>query len=192
MAASAPDPTRELLPEGPLRMLAELGWQLVLLAGLASLALGVVVLSWPHATLLVVGVLFGSYLLVSGIFQVMTAFATHAFTALRVMAFISGTLSILLGLVCFRGAAQSLLLLAFWIGIGWLFRGVMLLAAAFSDPRMPGRGWHIFAGLVSLAGGVVVIDSPFSTLSVLTVYTGIWLVVMGLVETAAALKLRRA
>lgn len=148
------------------------------------------VLAWPTATLRVIGVLFGVYLLVAGVMQLATAFGTHLASALRVMAFISGALSILLGLICFRGAAESLLLLAFWIGIGWLFRGITQLVAAFSDPAMPARGWHIFSGMISIGGGVVVMVAPFATLTVLTVYSGIWLLVMGAMEIVTALRVR--
>jgi uncharacterized membrane protein HdeD (DUF308 family) len=58
------DSTTELLDS-----LANMGWQTLLTMGLASIALGVVALSWPGETLCVVGVLFGVYLLVIGVFR---------------------------------------------------------------------------------------------------------------------------
>ncbi|GAA1069352.1 HdeD family acid-resistance protein [Kitasatospora nipponensis] len=194
MTSPTPRPTPHSaaspLPDGPLRALARAAWQLLLLAGLGSLALGAMILAWPKSTLHVVGVLFGIYLLVIGVVQLTAAFGTHLTSALRVMAFISGALCVLLGLVCFRGPAQSLLLLAFWIGIGWLFRGITQLVASLEDPAMPARGWHIFSGVVGIIGGVVVMVEPFGSLSVLTVFAGIWLVVMGLVEVVTALQVR--
>src|SRR5438132_149542 len=89
--------------EGPLSGLARSAWQTVLTAGIITLVLGVLVLVWPGATLLVAGAFFGAYLLVTGIAQLIAAFGTHVSTAVRVMAFISGALSVLLGLFCFRG-----------------------------------------------------------------------------------------
>ncbi|MGR7000290.1 DUF308 domain-containing protein [Yinghuangia aomiensis] len=41
-------------------------WQAMLVMGIASFALGLIVLVWPGPSLRVVGVLFGVYLLVSG------------------------------------------------------------------------------------------------------------------------------
>ncbi|MFK0211755.1 HdeD family acid-resistance protein [Streptomyces sp. NPDC090298] len=178
------------LPPGPLGMLAGFAWQALVVAGLVSLVLGVLVLAWPEATLKVVGVLFGVYLLLSGVVQLVAAFGTHATTALRVMAFISGALSILLGLFCFRGAAQSILLLALWIGIGWLFRGIMQTVAAASDPTMPARGWQVFLGVVSALAGVVLIVSPLTSAAVLTVLGGIWLLVVGVSEIVTAFMVR--
>ncbi|WP_426367415.1 HdeD family acid-resistance protein [Streptomyces sp. E-08] len=182
--------TRAEVPPGPLGMLAGFAWQALLVAGLVSLVLGVLVLAWPEATLKVVGVLFGVYLLLSGVVQLVAAFGTHATTALRVMAFISGALSILLGLFCFRGATQSILLLALWIGIGWLFRGIMQAVAAASDPATPARGWQIFLGIVSALAGIVLIVSPLESAAVLTVLGGIWLLVVGVTESVTAFMVR--
>ncbi|MFI9207892.1 HdeD family acid-resistance protein [Streptomyces sp. NPDC053253] len=183
-------PARHDVPPGPLGMLAGAAWQALLVAGLASVVLGILVLVWPDASLRVAGVLFGLYLLFSGVMQLVAAFGTHATTALRVMAFISGALSILLGLFCFRGAMQSTLLLALWIGIGWLFRGITQTVAAASDSAMPARGWQIFLGVVSAIAGVVLIVSPLESAAVLTVLVGIWLLVVGVVEAATAFMIR--
>ncbi|MFI6033855.1 HdeD family acid-resistance protein [Streptomyces sp. NPDC051315] len=176
--------------EGPLHTLSRMAWQVVLVTGIASLVLGVLVLGWPGASLVAAGVLFGVYLVVSGVFQLVSAFGTHRTTSLRVLAFISGTLSILLGLFCFRGPMRSVLLLALWIGIGWVIRGITQTLAAVSDRAMPARGWQIFLGAVTFVGGIVLIDSPFESVAVLTLVGGIWLVVVGVVETATAVRIR--
>ncbi|GGN67038.1 membrane protein [Streptomyces albiflavescens] len=177
-------------PEGPLHFLARATWQTVLVAGIAALVLGVLVLIWPGASLLAAGVLFGLYLIFSGVLQLVAAFGTHAATSLRVMAFISGTLSILLGLFCFRGAMQSILLLALWIGIGWMFRGLTQTIAAASDPSVPARGWQIFLGIVSFLAGIVLIVSPFESVAVLTLVSGCILIVVGIGEIITAFRIR--
>jgi uncharacterized membrane protein HdeD (DUF308 family) len=176
--------------EGPLHALSRAAWQVVLLTGVASLVLGVLVLVWPGASLFAVGILFGVYLVISGVFQLAAAFGTHRTTSLRVLGFISGALSLLLGLFCFRGPMQSILLLALWIGIGWLIRGVTQILAAAHDPTMPARGWQAFLGVVTFAAGIVLIDSPFESVNVLTVVGGIWLVAVGVVEILAGLRIR--
>lgn len=176
--------------EGPLFALSKAAWQVVLLTGVASLILGVLVLVWPGASLFAAGILFGIYLLISGIFQLVSAFGTHRATSLRVLAFISGALSIVLGLFCFRGPMQSILLLALWIGIGWLIRGITQTLAAIHDQAMPARGWQIFLGIVTFIAGIVLIDSPFRSVAVLTLVCGIWLVAVGVVEIVTAVRMR--
>lgn len=170
--------------------LARSAWQAVLAGGAAAVLLGLIVLIWPGPTLAVAGVCFGIYLLVTGVLQLVAAFGTHAAASMRVLAFISGAISILLGLFCFRGATQSVLLLALWIGIGWLFRGIAQTLAAASDPAMPARGWQIFIGAVSAVAGVVLIVSPFESAVALTIVAGIWLIALGLTEIVTALRLR--
>ncbi|WP_406443964.1 HdeD family acid-resistance protein [Streptomyces sp. NBC_01613] len=190
-AGHAPGAHEPELPfEGPLQALSRAAWQVVLVTGVASLILGVLVLVWPGASLLAAGVLFGVYLLISGIFQLVAAFGTHRTTSLRVLAFISGALSILLGLFCLRGPMRSILLLALWIGIGWLIRGITQTLAAASDRNMPARGWQIFLGIVTFIGGIVLIDSPFESVAVLTLVGGIWLIAVGVVEIITALSVR--
>ncbi|MFG2882830.1 HdeD family acid-resistance protein [Streptomyces sp. NPDC048297] len=176
--------------EGPLHALSQAAWQVVLLTGLASLILGVLVLIWPGPSLIVAGVLFGVYLVVSGVFQIVAAFGTHKKTSLRVLAFVSGGLSILLGLFCFRGAMQSILLLGLWIGIGWLIRGITQTMAAISDSTMPARGWQIFLGVVTFLAGIVLIDSPVQSVAILTLVAGWWLIVVGIVEIVTSFGLR--
>ncbi|AKH83345.1 hypothetical protein AA958_15240 [Streptomyces sp. CNQ-509] len=181
---------RGAVPEGPLGILARGAWQAVLLAGVAALVLGALTLAWPGETLRVVGILFGLYLLVIGVMQLVAAFGTHASTALRVMAFISGALCILLGLLCFRSALQSVLLLALWIGIGWLFRGITQAVAAGSDEAMPARGWQIGLGVISALAGIVLIASPLTSIAILTYLAGVWLLAVGVIEIATAVRIR--
>ncbi|MGX1222971.1 HdeD family acid-resistance protein [Streptomyces ambofaciens] len=189
-ASGRQEPEPEPAFEGPLHLLSRAAWQTVLFTGVASLILGVLVLVWPGASLLAAGVLFGLYLVISGILQLAAAFGTHRRTSLRVLAFISGAVSILLGLFCFRGPLQSVLLLALWIGIGWLFRGVTQIVAAAHDPAMPARGWQIFLGAVTVVAGIVLIDSPVESAAVLMLVGGWWLVVVGVVEIVTAVRLR--
>ncbi|MBC9728043.1 HdeD family acid-resistance protein [Streptomyces sp. TRM68367] len=191
-ARHAPTTAREPEPplQGPLHVLSRAAWQTVLLTGVSSLVLGILVLVWPGASLLTAGVLFGLYLVISGVLQLAAAFGTHRTTSLRVLAFVSGALSVLLGLFCFRGPLQSLLLLALWIGIGWLFRGLTQTLAAVHDPAMPARGRQIFLGVLTAVAGIVLIDAPFESVAVLTLVGGIWLVAVGATEIVTALGIR--
>jgi uncharacterized membrane protein HdeD (DUF308 family) len=175
---------------GALGALANVSWQVLLAAGVAAIALGVLVLAWPGETLAVVGVLFGIYLLASGVFQLAGAFGTHVPGHMRALSFITGALSVLLGLICFRGAAESILLLALWIGFGWLLRGIMQTAVAISTEGLPARGWQLFLGIITALAGVVLIVSPFGSIAALTLVAGIWLIVLGLTEVIHGVQLR--
>jgi uncharacterized membrane protein HdeD (DUF308 family) len=176
--------------EGPLRQLARSAWQLLLLVGVTAVALGVVVLVWPGKTLLVAGVLFGIYLVVSGIGYVFAAFGAHAGAAMRVLMFLTGVVSLVLGFFCFRDKLESILLLALWIGIGWVFRGVTLLAAALSFDHLPARGWQALAGVIIVIGGGVLIIYPMDSIEILTLVVGWWLIVIGIIDVIDAFQVR--
>ncbi|HEX4221304.1 MAG TPA: HdeD family acid-resistance protein [Pseudonocardiaceae bacterium] len=190
---TTPDPgndTPTSLIAEELHKLARYAWQAVLVTGIVAIVLGVLVLMWPGISIIVAGVLFGLYLVVGGVMQLVAAFGTHGTTALRVLAFVSGALSILLGLLCFRSAFDSILLLALWIGIGWLFRGIIGIVSAISDANLPARGWQGFYGVISLLAGIALIDSPLSSVALLTLLGGIWLIALGVVEIITAFRVR--
>lgn len=171
-------------------MLANASWQLAVTAGVAAIILGVLVLAWPGETLVVVGALFAAYLLIYGIFQLAATFGRHVPGPMRALSFLSGSVSILLGLICLRGAAESILLLAFWIGIGWLLRGFSLLTQALAY-EMPGRGWQIFLSAMTILAGIVTIVAPLASIVALTVLTGVWLLIIGASEIAHGIGLRK-
>lgn len=182
--------TDQTVFEGPLQQLARSAWQVLLLIGVLAVALGVIVLAWPGKTLFVAGVLFGIYLVVSGIGYVFAAFGTHAGGAMRVLTFIAGVVSVVLGIFCFRDKFEAVTLLAIWIGVSWLFRGMTLLAAALSFDHMPGRGWQILSGLIIIIGGAVLIVSPLNSIAVLTLVAGCWLIAIGIVDVITAFQVR--
>jgi len=167
-------------------------WKSTLVSGIAAVILGVLVLLWPAITIVVAAIVFGAYLLVSGIAQVVFAFSLHVSAGGRVMLFISGAAALILAVLCFRSLQNSILLLAIWIGIGFVFRGMATAVSAISDNTLPGRGWAIFVGVISLIAGLVMVGSPFASLATLALVAGVWLIVLGVLEAASAFGIRAA
>lgn len=176
--------------EGPLHQLARNTWQLLLLIGIVSVAIGAIVLYYPGKSLVVAGVLFGIYLVVSGVGYMFAAFGTHAGAAMRVLAFLTGVVSLVLGFFCFRDRFESILLLALWIGISWVFRGVTLLATALSFDHLPARGWQVLSGVIIVIGGGVLIVSPIDSIEILTLVAGCWLIAIGIMDVISAFQVR--
>jgi uncharacterized membrane protein HdeD (DUF308 family) len=176
--------------EGPLHQLARNTWQLLLLIGIVSVAIGAIVLYYPGKSLVVAGVLFGIYLVVSGVGYMFAAFGTHAGAAMRVLSFLTGVVSLVLGFFCFRDKFESILLLALWIGISWVFRGVTLLATALSFDHLPARGWQVLSGVIIVIGGGVLIVSPIDSIEILTLVAGCWLIAIGIMDVISAFQVR--
>ncbi|HME76941.1 MAG TPA: DUF308 domain-containing protein [Mycobacterium sp.] len=123
--------------------------------------------------------------------QAIYAFSLHVSASYRVLMFITGALLLVLGILSLRhfGDSYAVLLLAIWIGVGFFFEGIAELATAISFRDLPGRGWYIFFGVVSVAAGAVV-AWPFDSIVVLAYVTGARLVVIGIFEIVAALAAR--
>jgi uncharacterized membrane protein HdeD (DUF308 family) len=168
-------------------------WISAILFGALAVILGVVILVWPGPSIVVAAALFGAYLVVSGVTMGILAFALPAASgASRFLYFISGVVSVILGILAFRhfGEGYAILLLAIWIAVGFVFRGVSALALALSEPRVPGRGWSIFFGIICAVAGFAVLAYPFDSIVTLAFVVGIWLIVLGGVEVVSAFGIR--
>jgi uncharacterized membrane protein HdeD (DUF308 family) len=169
-------------------------WKSALVSGLLSLIVGVLVLAWPGISILAAAIAFGVYLLITGAAQVVFAFSLHVSAGSRILLFISGAASLILAVLAFRhfGQGYAVLLLAIWIGVGFIFRGVATTVSAISDPALPGRGWSIFIGVISLLAGIVVLASPFESIVTLAIVVGVWFVVIGVFEIVSSFGIRKA
>ena len=168
-------------------------WKWKLVAGLLTIVLGGIVLAWPGPTILVASTLFGVYLLLTGFTELFLAFTLPRSAATRVLLFISGALSLVLAVLSFRhfGDAYAILLLSIWIGIGFIFQGVSEVAVSIGEQNLPGRGWYAVLGVISVIAGFVVLVWPFDSIVVLALVTGVWLVVLGVVQIVQAFQIRK-
>jgi uncharacterized membrane protein HdeD (DUF308 family) len=178
----------------PPRLLPDL-WKWTLASGVLAVILGICVLVWPGISILVAAILFGVYLLITGIAQVIFAFALDVSAGSRILLFISGAASLILAVLAFRHFGEdpttAVLLLAIWIGVGFIFRGTATTVAAISERALPGRGWLIFYGVIGLIAGFVVMAWPFDSIVVMAITTGVWLVIMGVFEIVSAFGIRK-
>jgi uncharacterized membrane protein HdeD (DUF308 family) len=167
-------------------------WKTTLASGILSLILGVLVIALPNQSIIVASILFGAYLLISGITQVILAFSLHVSAGGRVLLFISGAASLILAVLAFRHINNAVWLLAIWIAVGFIFRGVSTTVSAISDPGIPGRGWEIFFGAITLLAGIFLLAYPMESLPALVWAVGVWLVVIGVFEIVSAFGMRKA
>ncbi|MDT5167848.1 MAG: hypothetical protein QOD02_1167 [Mycobacterium sp.] len=167
-------------------------WKYAMVWGALSAVLGGLILAWPGTSILVASTLFGVYLLVSGLGGVAMAFTLPESAGMRVMLFISGVLSVILAVLCFRnfGDPYPVLLLSIWIGVSFIVQGFAIVSVAISYETLPSRGWYGFLGVLSVIAGAVVLIWPWDSIAVLTLATGIWLVVMGIVEIVWGFQMR--
>jgi len=125
-----------------------------------GLVLGVVGLLFPGATLLTVAILFGIYLIASGMYRFMAAFIASSLDS--PMRWLTGTLGLLIvaaGILCLANPFQTLIALALVIGIGWILEGVVDLVGGVRGTIHP-RWFGWVSGIVSMAAGVAMFVLP--------------------------------
>jgi uncharacterized membrane protein HdeD (DUF308 family) len=173
-------------------LMAELGkhWGLLLALGILAVLVGIIAVVWPDKTLLVVALLFGANVFVTGIFQLVGAFsAAEASGGQRALLAVIGVLGIVVGIFLMRNIFDAVVVLAVLVGIFWIMNAIGDLFVGFSA-EAEGRGWRIASGILGLIAGVIVLVWPAPTIAVLTWVMGIWLVIYGIIAIVGAFKLR--
>jgi uncharacterized membrane protein HdeD (DUF308 family) len=130
-------------------------------AAVAGIVLGIVALAWPGATLLTVAILFGSYLIVSGVFRLTIAFTAQRLSpGVRWLFGILGGLVIVAGIFCLSNPTRSLIVLAFLIGFGWIIEGIADITDGAMGTTPAPRLLAILSGVVSVIAGVAMFFLP--------------------------------
>ena len=177
--------------------MSSLGWGATLVMGLVTLVIGALLVAATTASLAVIAVLLGVVMIVSGVYFLVRALSggeSHE----RAWRGVCGVVCILVGLALLRHLSLSIALIGLLVGFTWVIQGVMMLMESFSSGRRHARGgrwgtgWTMFFGLISLIAGIVVIASPIASVAVLTIFLGIWLIILGVIEIAGSFALRHA
>jgi uncharacterized membrane protein HdeD (DUF308 family) len=167
-------------------------WHAVLLCALGMLALGIMLLVWPHAALTLVAVLIGAAVIVAGIVKLHEAFtASNHSGGMRAGYVAIGLLAVIVGSYLLLHHALSLFLLAFVTGVFFIAHGVADIGAAVSG-HVPGRTLRAVLGVLSIAAGIVMVVWPAISLVLLLTIVAAWLLCYGLVLGGLAYHLRKA
>ncbi|MFE9678322.1 HdeD family acid-resistance protein [Streptomyces sp. NPDC006259] len=173
-------------------MLTRLGrsWTWLLGSAAATLVPGVLILVWPEATLHVLAVLIGLYLLVTGAFRFVAVFAREGHE--RLPGLLLAVLYVLAGVLCLRNPLQTIAALSLITGVVWLVSGMLTLYTAICAADLPHRGVVTVAAVLGIVAGIVVLALPTESARALTRLLGLWLVLLGLAEAVVALGWRAA
>ena len=173
-------------------MMTALGrsWGWILFFGIMTLIAGILTVAWPGRTVLVIAVLFGLQLFISGIFRLVIAFTDEG-AGHRVAYSLIGIFSIIVGILCLRHIFQTVAALALILGIFWVVSGIMDFFTGVFVRDMPRRGWVIFTGILGFIAGLIVLFQPAISLVTLAWVLGIWLIVYGTMEIVASFSVRK-
>ncbi|KGJ71686.1 hypothetical protein GY21_20475 [Cryobacterium roopkundense] len=156
-----------------------------------GLVLGAIGLVWPQATLFTVAIIFGIYLIASGIFRIAAAFMQDEVTAgMRWLSGILGAFVVAAGIFCIADPVASLTVLAFVIGIGWIAEGVIDIVGGVRSVVKP-RWFAFVSGTLSIVAGFVMFVLPTLALAAFVIVASILLIVVS-VSTLLTLPPKRA
>lgn len=162
----------------------------LIVGAILSALVGIIVLSWPMATLVVVAVLFGLYFLVRGIVRVAVGIFAPGLTAGgRALSIILGVLLAGVGAFALTNTEGTLALLGILVGISWIIDGI---ATLMESSNKASRGFAIAAGIVGIIAGVILLFVPIDGVSTLTIIGGLFLIVLAVAQAMGAIVLASA
>jgi uncharacterized membrane protein HdeD (DUF308 family) len=168
-------------------------WWLALGAAVLGVAVGIVIMVWPEATLKVVAVLFGAWLLLHGVVRIVQAIRGGGREgAERAILGAVGVFFVIAGVIALRNLLVSLAVIVTVIGLMWLISGIVELISAFTGPGGGYRWWRVALGALSIVAALVILVWPGLTLVTLIYLTGIWLIVIGLIQVGMVVWARRS
>jgi uncharacterized membrane protein HdeD (DUF308 family) len=187
LPSGAPGTGPNLLAAG-----ASASWGALLFGAACMIAVGIMLLVWPKASLTVVAVLIGAALLASGLIRLWEGFTARSESGgMRAAYLVVGLLAVLAGIYCLRHHALSIYLVAFVTGVYFIVHGIADLGVALAAP-VPGRGFRAVIGVFSLAAGLVMVIWPRPSLVLLLTLIAAWLLFYGCVLAGLAFGVRRA
>ncbi|MGV9709324.1 HdeD family acid-resistance protein [Gordonia sp. NPDC003424] len=155
---------------------------MMIATAVTGIVLGVVALVWPEATMLVIAILFGISLIIAGLFRIYEAFAANLLPGgWRVLIGLAGVIVLVAGIIALFNPSKSLVLLAVFIGIAWIFQGIGDLARAFSGSAHAPRWLLILSGIIAIVAGIVMIAFSSLALATLIWVAAIMLIIVSIV-----------
>lgn len=164
----------------------------VIALGVVAMLGGIAVLVWPQATLVAVAVIFAIEVLVAGVMRLVTAFRMpEASGGQKFLLVLLGVVAILAGIIFLRHPFGTITVLGLLLGAFWVVTGLIELFDAAGARNMPGRGWAVAGGVLSLVAGVFILAFTGASLVVLVWLLGLQLLAYGAITIVRGNKLRQ-
>ncbi len=158
--------------------------------GIVMIALGIGALLMPVLSSLIIGILIGWLMFISGIIAVASAFSFRG-TGLFAWQLIGGLVPLVAGALLLVFPAQGLIALTVLVGIVFLLTGIAQSSFAFWVRPSPNWGWILASAVISIAlGGFVLMALPEASAVLLGVLFGIDFVSTGVSMVLIAIAAR--
>ena len=164
-------------------------WWLWLVAGLAWLVLGFIVLSLRPASITACVILIAIAFWLGGVTQLALAFVLTG--GWRWLAIIGGILALAAGLAALVWPEPTLVVISVFVAWYLLIRGIFDVCIALSHTHVRGWWMPLVAGIIGIALGAWAIGNPDRSVLLLVSIIGIWSIFKGAADLVASFEYRR-
>lgn len=182
-------PERNPGDEAMSRLLAENWWALAI-RGVAAILLGLIAIFVPGAAMLSLALFFAAYLLVDGVFGIISAVRAARADQRWGLLLAEGVLDIIVGIIAFLFPVSAVFAFVIVTAAWALITGVLMLISAYKLTREHGRWWMVLSGVVSILFGIALLIAPLIGAVVLTWWLGGYAIAFGVFMLILAFRLR--
>ena len=166
-------------------------WWVLGLRGVVAILFGLLAFALPGLTLGVLVILFGAYALVDGVVAIVAAMRAADRHERWWPMLLAGLVGVAAGMITFAWPLATAVGLLYLVSAWALVLGVFKIVSAVRLRRqIPGEGWLLLNGVLSVALGVVLLVAPGMGLLALVWWIGAAAIVRGALFIALAHRLR--
>jgi uncharacterized membrane protein HdeD (DUF308 family) len=170
-------------------VLAE-NWWAMALRGVFGILFGLIALFAPGPTILSLVLLFSAYMLVDGVFGIISAVRAAGRHERWGLLLLEGLVNIAAGVIAFLLPGLTVIVFVLLMAAWALVSGGLMLGAAFKLTQQHGRWWLALGGVVSMIYGVLLAIAPLIGALVLTWWLGAYALAFGVILLVLAFRLR--
>ncbi len=155
-------------------------WRFYYLNGILAIIFGIIALLFPDITLFALAIYFAISIMLGGALLSVGAVRERKYNSKWSIMLMEGMLGMLIGIVILINPSGAAAFFVAIMGIWAMVMGVVFMIAFFNIalPKVL-KPFHLFAGLVSLGIGLLMIINPFDSTRVIVVLIGIYAIAYG-------------
>jgi uncharacterized membrane protein HdeD (DUF308 family) len=166
-------------------------WWALLIRGIAAVIFGILAFAWPGPTLVVIGILFGAYAFVDGVFAIVAAIRAAQAHERWWPFVLEGIVGLAIAAITVYDVGITLLALYLTIAAWAFITGILEIAAAIQLRKTIANEWLlILAGICSLLFGVLMIWHPVAAALAIIWIIAAYACVFGVLMIALSFRLR--
>jgi uncharacterized membrane protein HdeD (DUF308 family) len=165
-------------------------WWAIAIRGVLGIAVGVIALVMPAATMLALVLLFVAYMLVDGVFAIVAAVRAARRRDRWELLVLEGIVDLAAGVIAALWPGITVLAFVLLVAAWAVVSGALMLMAAFHLNIDHGRWWLVLGGLASIVYGVLLVVAPLIGALVLTWWFGAYAMVFGIALLVLASRLK--